>query len=198
MAAAIGCEAVDAADETTGQVGGQTGQSPAGQPVAGQPSADPYAGRSPYPPPATGRHRPGWTPGAAGWTGGAPFGGAPPGSWLPPAPGQQMRMPSGLFPSGPPRPVYREPFPIRGGAVALGIVGGGLWMMLFGLLASTAGGYAWVSLIAGLVATGVAVLLARLGDRGAAVGIALAVAVGLSVTAVVVAVRWAGGDWVLW
>jgi hypothetical protein len=109
-----------------------------------------------------------------------------------------MRMPSGLFPSGPPRPIYRESFPIRGGAVALGIVGGGLWMMLFGLLASNARGYAWISIIAGFVAWAVALLLARMGDRGAAVGVAMSAAVGLSIAAMVIAVRWAGGDWLLW
>jgi hypothetical protein len=109
-----------------------------------------------------------------------------------------MRMPSGLFPSGPPRPIYREPFPIRGGAVALGIVGGGLWMMLFGLLATNAGGYAWISIFAGLVAGGVALLLTRMGDRGAAVGLAMSAAVGLSIAAIVIGVRWAGGDWILW
>jgi hypothetical protein len=109
-----------------------------------------------------------------------------------------MRMPSGLFPSGPPRPIFREPFQIRGGAVALGVIAGGLWMMLFGLLASGARGYAWISIIAGVMAWGVALLLARIGDRGAAVGLAMSAAVGLSIATVVVAVRLAGGDWLLW
>jgi hypothetical protein len=109
-----------------------------------------------------------------------------------------MRMHSGLFPSGPPRPIFREPFPIRGGAVALGMVGGGLWMMLFGLLASSATGYVWIAVIAGLVAWLVALLLARRGDRGAAVGLAMSTAVGLSIAMIVLAVRWAAGDWLLW
>jgi hypothetical protein len=109
-----------------------------------------------------------------------------------------MRIPSGLFPSGPPRPIFREPFPVRGGAVALGLVGGALWMMLFGLLATTAGGYAWITIVAGLVAWAVALVLARIGDRGAAVGVAMSVAVGLSIAAIVLGVRWAGGDWILW
>jgi hypothetical protein len=109
-----------------------------------------------------------------------------------------MRMPSGLFPSGPPRPVYREPFSIRGGAVALGIVGGGLWMMLLGLLASNVAGYAWISIIAGLLAWAVSLVLARIGDRGAAVGVAMSAAVGLSTAVIVVVVRWAAGDWPLW
>jgi hypothetical protein len=109
-----------------------------------------------------------------------------------------MRMTSGLFPSGPPRPIFREPFAVRGGAVALGMVGGGLWMMLFGLLAADAGGYVWITIIAGLVAWLVALLLARMGDRGAAVGVAMSTAVGLSIATIVVVVRWAGGDWLLW
>jgi hypothetical protein len=109
-----------------------------------------------------------------------------------------MRMPSGLFPSGPPRPIFREPFPIRGGAVALGVVGGGLWMMLFGLLAGGARGYAWISIFAAAVAWGVALLLARMGDRGAAGGVAISTAVGLSIVTIVVAVRWSAGDWPLW
>jgi hypothetical protein len=109
-----------------------------------------------------------------------------------------MRMTSGLFPSGPSRPIFREPFPARGGAVTLGMLGGGLWMMLFGLLASDAGGYAWITIIAGVVAWLVALLLARTGDRGAAVGVAMSAAVGLSIAMIMVAVRWAGGDWLLW
>ncbi|MGC9669101.1 hypothetical protein ACNTMW_21410 [Planosporangium sp. 12N6] len=111
---------------------------------------------------------------------------------------EAIRLPSGLFPVGPPRPVFREPFPIRGGAVALGMVAGGLWMMLFGLLGSDAGGYAWISIAAGLVAWVVAAVLARMGDRGAAVGLAVSTAVGLAIAMIVVAVRWAAGDWVLW
>jgi hypothetical protein len=88
--------------------------------------------------------------------------------------------------------------PIRGGAVALGMVGGGLWLMLFGLLASDASGYAWITIIAGSVAWLVALLLARMGDRGAAVGLAISTAVGLAVAMIVVTVRWVGGAWLLW
>jgi hypothetical protein len=109
-----------------------------------------------------------------------------------------MRMTSGLLPSGPSRPIFREPFPVRGGAVALGMVGGGLWMMLFGLLASDAGGYVWISIIAGFVASLVALLLARMGDRGAAVGVAMSTAVGVAIAMIVLVVWWVGGDWLLW
>ena len=71
-------------------------------------------------------------------------------------------------------------------------------MMLFGLLAGGASGYAWISLFAAAVAWGVALLLARMGDRGAAVGVAISTAVGLSIVTIVVAVRWSAGDWLLW
>ncbi|MCW2637779.1 MAG: hypothetical protein JWP76_85 [Dactylosporangium sp.] len=109
-----------------------------------------------------------------------------------------MRMTSGLFPSGPPRPIFREPFPVRGGAVALGMVGGGLWMMLFGLLAPDAGWYVWITYIAGFVAWLVALLLARMGDRGVAVGVAMSTAVGVAIATIVLVVRSAGGGWLPW
>lgn len=71
-------------------------------------------------------------------------------------------------------------------------------MTLFGLLTSTAGTYAWASIVAAGLAWAVAALLARLGDRGAAVGIAASAALGLAVATVVVIVKWSGGDWPLW
>ena len=36
------------------------------------------------------------------------------------------------------------------------------------------------------------------GDRGVAVGIAVSAAVGVAVAAIVVTVRWVGGNWLLW
>ena len=82
--------------------------------------------------------------------------------------------------------------------VLVSIIGGGFWMLLFGLMASSARGYAWASIVAGALAAGVAALLARMGDRGVAVGVAVSTALGLAVAAVVVIIRWAGGDWLLW
>lgn len=120
-----------------------------------------------------------------------------PSPWAPP--GQPiMRVTTGLFLSGPPRPIFREAFPVRGGAVALGMIGGGLWMMLFGLLASDARGYAWITIIAGIAAWLVALVLVRTGDRGVAAGVAMSTAVGLSIAAIVIVVRWVGGVWLLW
>jgi hypothetical protein len=97
-----------------------------------------------------------------------------------------------------PRPIYREPTPVGFGMVLVSIIGGGLWMLLFGLLATTARGYAWASIVAGALALGIAALLARAGDRGAAVGVALSAAFGLAVATVVVIIKWAAGDWPLW
>ncbi len=82
--------------------------------------------------------------------------------------------------------------------VIVSLLGAGLWMLLFGLLATTARAYAWSSIIAGAAALAVALLLARLGDRGAAVGIAVSAALGVTVATVVVIIKWASGDWLLW
>lgn len=110
------------------------------------------------------------------------------------------RTPSGLFPSGPPpRPTYREPHPVRGGAVAAGFAGAGAWLLLFVLLGRSLVGYVWWTAIAGLVAWIVALALVVAGNRGVATGIAMAVAVGWGVAATATAVRWAGtADWPLW
>jgi hypothetical protein len=151
--------------------------------------------------------RPGPPPGA--WPGARPHPGAwpgsPPGAWPGGSPGSPgagrspvMTSPSGLFPSGPPRPVYREPAPVRMGATTLGVAAGSLWMLLFGLVSTSTTGYAWSTIIAGVLGAGAAVLLARYGDRGVAVGAALSVGFGLAIAAVVVIANWAGGHWLLW
>ena len=130
------------------------------------------------------------------WTGPA----SPPPGWLPPA-GQPARAPSGLVPgfAGPPRPTWREPFRVTAGPLLAGLGGALLWLTLIGFLARDLRGYAWLTLLAALVGWGVAVVLARLGDRGAAVGVAIGTGVGWSVAAIAVAVRWSTtGDWPLW
>jgi len=116
------------------------------------------------------------------------------------------RSPSGLFPSGPgifppgpQRPTYREPHPVRGGALAAGAGATAAWLLFFGLLGRDLSGYAWWTVFAGAVAWLVALVLTRIGDRGAAAGIAMVTAVGWSIAAVAVAVGWtASGDWPLW
>ena len=112
--------------------------------------------------------------------------------------GGHLREPGGLFPAGPPRPIYREPGPVRGAAVAIGAGAATLWMVLFGLLATTARAYVWLSFGAGAAAWLSAAVLSRFGDRGVAVGAALSSAVGVAIAGIVVTVRWAGGHWLLW
>lgn len=124
--------------------------------------------------------------------------GWPPPTLAQPRSGAAERGLSGLFPSGPPRPTYREPVPVQFAMLIAGILVTTLWMVLFGLVATSARGYAWASIAAAVLAWATAVLLARAGDRGAAVGVAIAAGVGLAVAAGVVIVRWVGGDWLLW
>jgi hypothetical protein len=71
-------------------------------------------------------------------------------------------------------------------------------MALFGLLAASARGYAWWTVVAVLLAVPVNVVLLRFGDRGVAVGAAVSTAIGVSIAVVFVAVRWILGDWVMW
>jgi hypothetical protein len=158
------------------------GQAPAWAPV------DRPTGQT-YPPPGLRGPRPSAVPPS-----GPPSG--PPRLYPAPA---HTPVPSGLFPaSRPPRPTYREPFPIGAGRVAIGILAGTLWMALFGLLATSARAYAWWTIIAALLAWPVLVILLRFGDRGIAVGAAMSTGIGLAVAGFVVAWRWLGGDWLLW
>lgn len=108
------------------------------------------------------------------------------------------RTPSGLFPAGPQRPRYREPHPVRLGPVAFGLGAGALWMLLFGLLAESVRSYGWLTMIAGIAAWLAALLLARYGDRGVALGVAVATAFGWSIGAIVVAAVWGVSGWPLW
>jgi hypothetical protein len=116
----------------------------------------------------------------------------------PPPAESPWRLPSGLFPSGPPRPTYREPHPVRLGAIGAGAGATTLWLALLGMVASGARGYAWATLVGGLLAAAVALVLARFGDRGVATGIALAAGFGVAVPMGLVLVRWIEGSWLLW
>lgn len=108
------------------------------------------------------------------------------------------RPPSGLFP-GPSRPVYREAHPIAAAPVLSGIGAGLLWFGLFGGLAHDLASYAWWTLVAAVSAWAVALVLTVLGDRGVAVGVALASGVGLSIAMFFVGARWIDTyDWPLW
>ncbi|MBY8872851.1 hypothetical protein K7640_13495 [Micromonospora sp. PLK6-60] len=124
-----------------------------------------------------------------------------PGYPVDPATGRPLpRVPSGLFPAGPPpRPTWREPHPVTGSGVAMGGALAAAWLLLFGLLARDVASYAWWTAFAGAVAWLAAAMLVRFGDRGAATGVAIVTAGGWSIAAAVLAVRWAtSGDWPLW
>jgi hypothetical protein len=109
-----------------------------------------------------------------------------------------MPSPSGLFPASPPRPAYREPHPVRIGGVLAGAGAAALWLMLFGLLGRSAQSYAWLTILASVVAGLAALALARVGDRGVAVGVAVATSLGLGVAVALVIQRWATTGWPLW
>jgi hypothetical protein len=99
----------------------------------------------------------------------------------------------------PSRPVYREPHPIRAGAVLAGFGAAALWLALFGALARDLAAYAWWTIGAAVMAWIVAAVLSFLGDRGVAVGVALASGVGLSIAMAFVGARWISTqDWPLW
>jgi hypothetical protein len=117
-----------------------------------------------------------------------------PGGYVPPP----VRPPSGLFP-GPSRPVYREPHPVAAAPLLSGFGATLLWLALFGGLAHDLAAYAWWTMVAAITAWAVAIVLTLLGDRGAAVGVALASGLGLSIAMAFVGARWiATYDWPLW
>ncbi|GIF25199.1 hypothetical protein BJ973_007451 [Actinoplanes tereljensis] len=119
----------------------------------------------------------------------------PPPGFPPPALG---RPPSGLFP-GPSRPVFREPHPIGAAGVMAGLGSTLLWLGLFGSLAHDLATYAWWTIVAAITAWIVAFVLTLRGDRGVAVGVALASGLGLSIAMAFVANRWITTyDWPLW
>lgn len=118
-------------------------------------------------------------------TGGATTGGGTPGS--------------GLFPSGPPRPAYREPHPVRAPAVLAGLAATTGWLVLFAVPGGDLRGHVWWLLAGGAGAWLASVVLARRGDRGVAVGVAAATGVAWAAVGGLVALDWAlTGDWPLW
>ncbi|SNT64974.1 hypothetical protein SAMN05421812_11956 [Asanoa hainanensis] len=83
--------------------------------------------------------------------------------------------------------------------MASGAGAGAVWLLAFGVLDSTVNGYAYWTLLAGGIAALVALVLAKVGDRGVAVGLAAATALGWSIATIVVVVTWLSrGDWPLW
>jgi hypothetical protein len=108
--------------------------------------------------------------------------------------------PSASPPTGPPRPTYREPYPVRAAAIAAAGGATVAWLLLFAALGGgSLPGYVWWTLFGGTLAWASALALSRLGDRGAAVGIAVVTALGWSLAVAATAYRWHGtGDWPLW
>jgi hypothetical protein len=103
------------------------------------------------------------------------------------------------MPGGPVRPSYREPHPVGAGGLFAGLGAGGAWLALFGALGRDLNGYAWWTVLAAVTAWAVAVVLARLGDRGAAVGVAISAGIGWAVAAGYVVTRWIDtNDWPMW
>jgi hypothetical protein len=110
----------------------------------------------------------------------------------------RSRTPSGLFPSGPLRPAFREPHPIRVGAVLTGAGAAAGWLLVFALLATSARGFVWLVLGAAFVAWLVALLLVVVGDRGVAAGVALSAGAGMAIAVGLVVARWVTTGWFLW
>jgi len=80
------------------------------------------------------------------------------------------------------------------------LAGGGTaaaWMIFIGLLGSSTRSYVWLTIFASLVATGAAFALARFGDRGVAVGVAVVTGLGLSVAMALTLQRWITTGWPL-
>jgi hypothetical protein len=123
----------------------------------------------------------------------------PPPGWMPPAGRPPVPSPSGLFPGHPPRPEYREPHPVTAAPVLAGIGATLLWFALFGSIGRDLLSYAWWTVVAAVTAWAVALVLALLGDRGVAVGVALTGGLGLSVAAFFVGERWImTNQWPMW
>ncbi|QSB17020.1 hypothetical protein JQS43_00215 [Natronosporangium hydrolyticum] len=107
--------------------------------------------------------------------------------------------PSGLFPGAPPRRAYREPHPVRSWAVLAGIGAAGAWLVLFTLLGTDLPSHIWWLLTGGGLAWAGALGLARFGDRGVAVGVAVATAFAWATGAGIVTLYWiVTADWPLW
>lgn len=105
------------------------------------------------------------------------------------------------------RPHWREPHPVRVGPVAAGSALCGLWVLVWllayakgtGEALPTGAGFAWVTLAASTIGAVAAALLARYGDRGAAVGVAAVAGTAAGVTGLSCELYLLlTGDWILW
>jgi hypothetical protein len=97
------------------------------------------------------------------------------------------------------RPTLRELYPVRPAAVFAGMAATAIWLAGFGSLAVSLREYAWWTLAAGGTAWLAALALSRHGNRGVAAGVAVALTIGWSGTALALAVTWVRtGSWPLW
>jgi hypothetical protein len=110
----------------------------------------------------------------------------------------EPRAPSGLFPSPPRRPTYREPHPVRVGAVLAGAGIAAGWLLVVSLFATSAAGYIWLTLGAAAVAWASGLVLLRHGDRGVAAGMGLSTAIAVAVAMGLVVHEWVTSGWPLW
>ncbi len=81
------------------------------------------------------------------------------------------------------------------------LAGAGLtaaWLLLFGLLATSARAYIWMTLAAAAAAWLCAWVLMRFGDRGVAAGVAVTTGMGVAVAVGLVVQRWLTAGWPLW
>jgi hypothetical protein len=81
------------------------------------------------------------------------------------------------------------------------LAGAGLtaaWLLVFGLLGTSIRAYVWWTVVAASAAWLAAMVLARYGDRGAATGVAVTTAAGVSAAMFVTAYLWATEGWPLW
>jgi hypothetical protein len=72
------------------------------------------------------------------------------------------------------------------------------WLLLFGLLASSARSLVWLLALAAACAWLAALTLVRFGDRGVAVGVALGGCMGLTIAGTLAVIGWATTGWFLW
>lgn len=88
---------------------------------------------------------------------------------------------------------------MRAGGVLAGVAGGGCWLGLFVLLGHDLPSRVWWTVAAGALAWLVALVLSRYGDRGVAVGVAVAAGCGWVAAGGAVALYWSvTSDWPLW
>lgn len=86
---------------------------------------------------------------------------------------------------------------MRFGATMAGGAAAAAWMIFIGLLGTSTRGYIWLTIFASLIATLAAVALAKFGDRGVAVGVAVVTGLGLAVAMSVALARWISTGWPL-